>query len=513
MLSNQVFRVMVVEDEILILNHLISKIKVLPFSFEVSMSASNGKDALALIQESPPDIIFTDVKMPVMSGIQLVEQIHHQYPEILTVIISGYEEFEYVSKAIHFGVVDYLLKPVNTEKLYDIAQRLYSTLQSRKQNESKQTISRALSGQLSDSESTADKDLSVCLIKFGNLCEPHCEDKNQKALNQFWNSLNLETWLLDYYHSANGWWLMSAKDPSCQILIVSEPLKLPQNDLFAFLTQTCGNDQNAFAVNLCEYPSSIAILELRATVQSLYDTICLQLIPYISGYYFAQPGSGQQYSIPDPFVYETLRLLLKPSQYTCLSEYLKKLLYSWKAGRIPQCHLIKYVHTLFHFFAQHNVCSFTADQILVQFQEMLAVCQSADQLYAQLFLLLEEHVLSPLQESHSSAEIYQKIKEYIELNYPSSITMESLSEIFHISPSYLSRIFRKYSKKSPIKYLIEIRMSKAGKIIAAYPDMDFKTIAELVGYSDQHYFSRYFKQFFNMTPTEYKLSITNYTVP
>ncbi len=507
MFKNKVCRVMVVEDEMIILDHLISKIRALPFPFEVSMSAYNGKDALALIEESPPDILFTDVKMPVMSGIQLIEQVHNRYPQILSVIISGYEEFEYARQAIRFGVVDYLLKPVNEEKLYDAARRLYSVMQERKRNEAMQAISKALSGQLREDEAAADGRLSVCLVKFGNLCAPQYEELCREAVHRFRNGLQLEEWLRNYYHDSSVWWLIDGKDPGYRILIVPEPHILPPKEMFLNLISCHSKDkQDALAVNLCEFPSPVTPVQLRTAVQALYDTIQQRLVPCISGYHIADTGSLWQDPIPD--FSEGLRGYLKPGQYSHLKEYLLQLLAAWKTGKTPQIRLLKYVDALSDFFTRHNAGSFSAGQLSAHFQALLTECRSADELYRRLFMLLEEHVLTPLLEGQSSAEVYQKIRKYIELNYPSAITMESLSEIFHLSPSYLSRVFKKYGKKSPIKYLIEIRMHKAGKIIDTYTDMDLKTVAELVGYTDQHYFSRYFRQFYKMSPTEYKLKAT-----
>jgi len=512
MRKNEVFHVMIVEDEIIILNHLISKIQALPFSFDVSMSACNGKDALMLIQESPPDILFTDVKMPVMTGIQLIEEIHSRFPQILTVIVSGYEEFEYARQAIRFGVVDYLLKPINAEKLYEVAQRLYSVLQERVQNENLQTIKKAVSGKLQNREADSDEYFSVCLFKFGNICPPQYEDLNLEMINHLRSNVHLEEWLHHYYHGSNSWWLIDEKDPSYQILIVSEPHILPRKDVFlSFIQAQATHGDHPISVNICEFPSPVILSQLHTSIQTLHDTISLLLAPFVSGYHTAHVGSELQSPIPDTTFSEDLRLYLKPDQYIHLKEYFLQLLTSWKTGEIPQSHLLRYVDSIFSFFVQNNISSFPTDKILAQFQVLLIECHSADELYNRLFLLLEEQVLTPMQESQSGEEVYRKIKKYIELNHPSAITIESLSEIFHLSPSYLSRVFKKHGKKSPIKYLIEIRMHKAGKMIETYPNMDLKVIAELVGYSDQHYFSRSFRQFYKMSPTEYKIQATRFT--
>ena len=78
--------------------------------FEIMGEAQNGKDALEKIRLDPPDIVVTDVLMPVMNGIELADEIRNRYPRIRTLILSGFNDFEYVRDAMRGGAVDYLLK-------------------------------------------------------------------------------------------------------------------------------------------------------------------------------------------------------------------------------------------------------------------------------------------------------------------------------------------------------------------------------------------------------------------
>ncbi len=85
--------------------------------FQVSGIFSNGADALRFIQENPVSLVITDIRMPRMDGLELARCIHENYPGILIIIISGYSEFEYARQAIRYGVVNYLLKPLDFEEL------------------------------------------------------------------------------------------------------------------------------------------------------------------------------------------------------------------------------------------------------------------------------------------------------------------------------------------------------------------------------------------------------------
>lgn len=111
------FSVLVIEDESLIAKNIAKKIEELNPSFLVAAIASNGLEGLKLAEEYLPNVIFTDIRMPVMDGLELVKQIHERYPFILSVIISGYSDFEYAKEALRYEVSNYLLKPVNYEEL------------------------------------------------------------------------------------------------------------------------------------------------------------------------------------------------------------------------------------------------------------------------------------------------------------------------------------------------------------------------------------------------------------
>ena len=113
----KMYRVFVVEDEKLIAKNIAKNIESENPSFKVTGIFSNGEDALEAIAKQPPEVVFTDISMPVMSGLELASKIHESFSHVKTVIITGYADFEYVKEALHYDVEDYLLKPVNTEEL------------------------------------------------------------------------------------------------------------------------------------------------------------------------------------------------------------------------------------------------------------------------------------------------------------------------------------------------------------------------------------------------------------
>ena len=119
------YRVVVIEDEEAIRKGIIMSIDFSALNCILIGEASNGVEGIKLIQEKKPEIVITDVTMPLMSGIEMIEQtLEYNYTSI---IISGYDEFSYAKKAIKLGVCDYLMKPIDKEELNNVIQSIVSS--------------------------------------------------------------------------------------------------------------------------------------------------------------------------------------------------------------------------------------------------------------------------------------------------------------------------------------------------------------------------------------------------
>ncbi|OCT15047.1 hypothetical protein A8709_13090 [Paenibacillus pectinilyticus] len=103
-------------------------------------SASHGLEALQFISENSIDIVLTDIRMPFMDGIELMNLLVERYPFIKIVILSGYSDFSYAQKAVAMGAVDYLLKPTQLESLFQTFERLVSKMDAVKQEELRKAV-------------------------------------------------------------------------------------------------------------------------------------------------------------------------------------------------------------------------------------------------------------------------------------------------------------------------------------------------------------------------------------
>ncbi len=111
------YSIIVAEDEALLLENLVKKIETANVGFEVIGAAQTGIQAYELVEELNPDVLITDIRMPAMDGLTLIQKISEMHPRMDCIITSGYSDFEYARTAIKYRVTDYLLKPVDIEEL------------------------------------------------------------------------------------------------------------------------------------------------------------------------------------------------------------------------------------------------------------------------------------------------------------------------------------------------------------------------------------------------------------
>ena len=127
--------VLIVEDEKLIRQGLRKMIQRSGVPVEVIMECNNGETALEILKEQSIDVMFTDIRMPKMDGIELVERMQECEHIPLTVAISGYDDFNYAVAMMHNGVREYLLKPIEREKICDILARLNQEIEEGREQE------------------------------------------------------------------------------------------------------------------------------------------------------------------------------------------------------------------------------------------------------------------------------------------------------------------------------------------------------------------------------------------
>ena len=130
-LDKKIYRVLSADDEYWSRENIRNLIDWGTYSIEFLEPACDGEEVLKRIPEEKPDILFTDINMPFIGGLELLDKIHEKYPELITVAISGYDDFAKVKGVFTSGGIDYLLKPIGKEELVEVLTKALAILEKR----------------------------------------------------------------------------------------------------------------------------------------------------------------------------------------------------------------------------------------------------------------------------------------------------------------------------------------------------------------------------------------------
>lgn len=134
-------KVLVVEDEDIIRRGLIGTVDWLSAGFAVAGEAINGKDGLEKIEKIKPDLVITDIRMPVMDGLEMLRKAEEKNFEFEKILLTSYGEFEYAQEGIKLGVIDYILKPIDEDIFYEALRKTKEKIKRREKLETVENIS------------------------------------------------------------------------------------------------------------------------------------------------------------------------------------------------------------------------------------------------------------------------------------------------------------------------------------------------------------------------------------
>ena len=128
---------LIIDDEVLIRKGTIKKLSPLKDILSYCGEADNGETGIELIKQYHPDIVILDMQMPVMGGMQLLPYLSEHFPEIALIVISGYQNFNYIKQAISSKAVDYILKPFSKEEIQKTVLSIIDSISNKEQMTSK----------------------------------------------------------------------------------------------------------------------------------------------------------------------------------------------------------------------------------------------------------------------------------------------------------------------------------------------------------------------------------------
>lgn len=526
------YKVLIVDDEPIVKIALRSIINWNDYGYSICATASDGKEALSLAKKHSPDLIITDLKMPVMDGISLIKALNEQnFPgEIL--VISNYDDFEYVRSALVLGAVDYILKVSIEEEnltryLKTITERLNST---RLDDRRPQSYER--------------EQIKYRKVQFQQQLKEFLEDSQYTASmlleNHPFYSEKMKTEHAAFYLNFNSKKSVPGKSISNTLIYNSlkETLEdIPEKDILFFSYNTA---LILFPMDHLKkyYPSLPALGKKLLSIFQLYMSVSPMIIfqEGITGYDNLKKWYTTYLHIVTLDFYEPLDLI-HASQYEPI-HYMNFIYYKDFAKTIQKNHIsliddsMKRIDTIIsqckrlHIYPEIVKEFFTKSLDLVEYfnyspsieihdylmdlKEAIQACENAAELSHLVTLSIEAVFTPPVsitrtELSHIKSETRMAM-EYIHTNYHKRIPLASIAEKVNLSSSYLCRLFKSEVGMSITNYSNQVRMEKAASLLrTSSPNIYMKEISAAVGIDDQLYFSRIFKKYYGVSPSEYRL--------
>jgi YesN/AraC family two-component response regulator len=495
-----VIKVLVAEDEPPIMRAIIAAIEQSNPKFKVVATAINGKKAIEELKKQCIDVVFTDIRMPVMDGLTLSEHIKNSYPDSICVLISGFQDFEYAKKAIESKVYDYLLKPISNEKLAELLMHLENEIEQKRNKKKRDMMSNVM---IESSTGFVDSQCVVLLVYAGAMLM-YGNDILVPAI-AFWNKITLENSIANILNQREEYMVFYGNNVSERIIVVesaySENAKEIAENLFKELTKT-----NEITITLA-WIDQINLSEAGQSFHKLREGISRNIIlPKSQMLYYKQLDKLQE----DRNIGYTKQQIEKMAQWVEVGEfdqvkqYMIEIFEIMNGYNATQQEITTFLDRIVNLYYFQSECVDMKEKVIKK-EIYGAIANFMD------YRSLAEDVVSILStlknqkkvQNEKQPKLIENIENYLIKNYNSSITSTVLSKEFGFVPSYISRLFRQYKGVSPSEYLTHYRIEKAKQIMRESPELLVKEIADQVGFKEAYYFSKTFKKETGLWPSDY----------
>lgn len=532
-------RVFLAEDETIIRETLRDTVPWARCGYTFVGEAGDGELALPLIQQTRPDVLITDIRMPFMDGLALSKLVLQEFPQMKVIILSGYDDFEYAQTAIGLGVERYLLKPITKSTLMKVLEEVREKIQGER---AQQNYLAQFQQEAQDYEQYARRRFLERVVAGQLSVQEIYEQAEKLDLDLRAKAYNLA---LVSAMPESGSASESYSEPGARIRdgMVAHFLKHPEYILFRW-------NLTSFAVLLLERQENMDAIVSRCIhkVQELYQTFGPELNWYVAmgtptQRLSALPGCFEEVSrlwayrhiLPDQHILtaQTVKTLTGTGSDHDLSgldmnkvnpAMLTGVLQNASAQEIPSF-VDEYTHSLEDALESGPFCQYlmlSARFTATQFVENLGMEQkeylgnlsclgmvgqqiSIDDLkrYLSDILLQAIRLRDRVAGSQYKVQLKQAIR-YIDEHYRSEdISLNRVAKEVDLSPNYLSAVFSQEMGTTFVEYLTAKRMEKARELLRA-SDLRSGEIAAAVGYKDSHYFSFLFKKTQGCTPRDYR---------
>jgi two-component system, response regulator YesN len=511
------YKVLLVDDERIITDGMSKVINWESIGTNLIGTARNGIEAFSVIEQKQPDIVISDIKMPGMNGLELVEKVNSVFPDIRFILLSGFSEFDYAKQAMAYGVKHYLLKPCNEHSIMDAVSELCEELTQRQNRE--QFVEK----------------MKVTLESV----MPFAKEQMLKEIvtNQYENKD------LDYYHKLFQLDLHSSKVRMVLFQLEGEfqfehmfAIKNIAEHIFGSFILSCTVGQTVLFLiedHVDTRTLHSQIEKIKKTFFQYYQIDCtiaisdggnirhanklykeaLDCLAY--RFYLNEGGIITSKDISNPYGFAEGDFYFDDQKFCRLVKS-----GSWEDVK-------KEISTFINHLIYLKLDIHTTKSYVIQlFNAMIRLCEATEmnKYLAQLTILLEMETIQSMkaffesvaeeitflfynQNKNKHSAIINKVLEIIEKHIGNQhLSLHWVAnEMLYMNADYLGKLFKKETGEKFSNYITKQRIELAIELIEKENDVKVFELAEKIGYGDNpQYFSQVFKKHTGYTPSEYK---------
>ena len=481
------FRILIVDDELIVLNGIRMMIEEdleLPFPVDVAI-ASNVPQAISLLEAFCPDLILTDIRMPVLDGFELICHVRKNGFSTEIVILTSHAEFEYAQKGIRFDVLDFILKPIDQQLLRNTIESVYLKKMDKEQkclHSAMLEVRNMMLYDISAQELISAPELIKKLFPYQYftvivLALSKLEDAYPELFRKV---------LLRYYNSC---YCFMVKERGQVIAICNhEQFRIRANiqQEFQDITQ-CENLWMGSSIGAISYKS----------LHSLYNN-ALQYIFYARHF-----GEGNTLTEISLFTYQDCVRIFQENDDAVVTSLLQKYVTKIRATsdivQMPSLIYRSFIHNIL-LYLENNLIPISKDQIN---------CTFSPENYQELIVIIMEQlkrIKANIQKTYEQREnhaLTKRLLGYIHQHYKEDISLEDLAAHVGFHPNYVCAVFKKNIGQSFLTCLHKERVLVTKKLLLE-TDYTIEQIAGEVGYNSASQLARVFRKYEGVSPSSFR---------
>ncbi|MGF9710639.1 response regulator transcription factor [Paenibacillus naphthalenovorans] len=545
------FQLLIVDDEASVVDSLADTLPWPEAGIGSVYKAYSGFEALDILKTNPIDIIMTDIRMPGMSGLELLEEVRRNWKKIKCILLSGHAEFEYAKQAIQHNTFDYLLKPISDEAILSKVKHAVDVVQrEREESQSYQRVLKALEenlpklraellnellqgvkyskqrltekldllkmsiapdcpfalmlvrmeGQLSELDFYS---LSLMEYAIGNMAEEICE-----GYFHLWPGKDVYGYLVfvvtvtDEKQAELAQTENRRETVENQLQLMASQLQLSVSHYLKGTVSVLISKWGSFPDDMNRlYQDSLLSLRRRVGNQS-------GLLIYVSDEMEQQPVHSLQRLYEPPLLIHLLESGNWDAAHEKLTGILDELHMKWADSAEHLIEVFFFVYASFSSFAHKNGREL-AQMIgpVLSDAAGLTACRSIAALenwMFQSFRRLQQCMENETRNNRENA--VRKIQQFVQKHLVEDVSLQAIADHMYMHPVHVSRIYKLETGENISDYVLRLKMEMAASLLADNTLKNYE-IALKLGYQNPNYFIKVFKKYYSLTPQEFRLKL------